>query len=90
MPSNLARIIGDDLTTLSWFFWLCGAASITAALGGGQRCSRSDLTYCSQLVASEGFAWIEWIIMSVAFAYILFTSFKAFRNGDGLTGSLSV
>ncbi|TDL28089.1 hypothetical protein BD410DRAFT_343691 [Rickenella mellea] len=41
---------------LTWIFWTAGAASITAALGGGYNCSRIDFSvpYCNQLNALEG------------------------------------
>lgn len=75
--------------TLTWIFWLAGVAAYTAALGGGQRCSISTLTYCSQLVAAEAFGWIELITLTVAFVAILFIGGSALRRGDRLSGEIA-
>ncbi|WVR06244.1 hypothetical protein IAU60_003274 [Kwoniella sp. DSM 27419] len=75
--------------TLTWIFWLAAIASYTAALGGGQRCGSSDLTYCSQLVAAEAFGWIEWILISIMFIFIILISVGAIRRGDRLSGELA-
>ncbi|WVQ96829.1 hypothetical protein IAU59_003936 [Kwoniella sp. CBS 9459] len=74
---------------LTWLFWLAAVASLTAALGGGQRCGQSSLTYCSQIVAAEAFGWIEWILISLMFIAILFIGVGAVRRGDRLSGELA-
>ncbi|WVQ80583.1 hypothetical protein IAT38_002688 [Cryptococcus sp. DSM 104549] len=74
---------------ITWVFWLASAAAFTAALGGGQRCGVSTLTYCSQLVAAEAFAWIEWILISIVFIFVLLISGAALRRGDRLSGELA-
>ncbi|TYJ57409.1 hypothetical protein B9479_001949 [Cryptococcus floricola] len=84
--SSIATHLG--VWALTWLFWLAGAASFTAALGGGARCSHSSLTYCSQLVAAEAFAWIEWILLSVLFIFLLLIAVMALRRGDSLGGGL--
>ena len=40
-------------------------------------------------MAAEAFAWIEWIIITVATVFILLIGGAAIRRGDGLTGSLA-
>ncbi|WWC70638.1 uncharacterized protein I206_104589 [Kwoniella pini CBS 10737] len=74
---------------LTWIFWLSSTAAFTAALGGGQRCGSSDLTYCSQNVAAEAFGWIETILISFGFGAILFIGIGAVRRGDRLSGELA-
>jgi hypothetical protein len=69
-------------------FWLAGVASLTAALGGGQRCSHSNLTYCSQLVAAEAFGWIEWILITITFVFVIILGSAALRRGDRLSAGL--
>ncbi|GFZ45366.1 hypothetical protein JCM24511_03092 [Saitozyma sp. JCM 24511] len=73
---------------ITWVFWLSGVAALTAALGGGQRCSHSSLTYCSQLVAAEAFGWIEVILISVIFVLVLVIGSAALRRGDRLSAGL--
>ncbi|ORY31397.1 hypothetical protein BCR39DRAFT_571331 [Naematelia encephala] len=73
---------------ITWVFWLAAIASYTSALGGGQRCSHSDLTYCSQLVAAEAFGWIEWILLTIAFIFVILLGVGAIRRGDRLSAGL--
>ncbi|WVN89211.1 uncharacterized protein L203_104429 [Cryptococcus depauperatus CBS 7841] len=74
--------------TITWLFWLAAAASYTAALGG-QRCSGSTLSYCSHHLAAEAFAWIEWILMTIALVFILLIAGGAIRRGDRLSAELA-
>lgn len=52
----------DDSLFIIWVFWLSGAASFTAAIGGGFNCSgaRIHISYCNQLDALEAWSWITW------------------------------
>jgi hypothetical protein len=59
LTSALAHFVVFGLT---WLFWTAGAASITAALGGGVDCSNAGLVYCDQLMAAMAFAWIAWCV----------------------------
>ncbi|KLO20054.1 hypothetical protein SCHPADRAFT_934672 [Schizopora paradoxa] len=79
------------LLGLTWIFWTAGAASITAALGGGYNCSTIDflLVYCNQLVSLEAFAWTVWSLMTIALAVVLFTAIRARQRGDGFGGALA-
>jgi hypothetical protein len=89
LPSGLQSAPSEpSLTHRSWVFWLSGVAALTAALGGGQRCSHSSLTYCSQLVAAEAFGWIEVILISVVFVFVLVIGSAALRRGDRLSAGL--
>ncbi|KAI5120838.1 hypothetical protein M0805_007025 [Coniferiporia weirii] len=76
---------------LTWIFWTAGAASITAALGGGHNCSSIDfqLPYCNQLNAAEGFAWAVWIFVTLALFVVLVRGCVSTRRGDGLRGQLA-
>ncbi|KAL7423174.1 hypothetical protein Q5752_002474 [Cryptotrichosporon argae] len=73
---------------ITWVFWLAAAASITAALGGGKRCGHADLLYCNHLVAAEAFAWIEFILISLAFIVVAWLAYTALRRGDRLSAAL--
>ncbi|GAA5985428.1 hypothetical protein JCM11641_000154 [Rhodosporidiobolus odoratus] len=68
---------------LTWVFWLSGAAAITAALGQHWHQGHSDTLY-----ALEGFAWINWIIVTILFAAVLFGGARAARGGNGFGGAL--
>ncbi|KAG8888854.1 hypothetical protein FRB98_006640 [Tulasnella sp. 332] len=61
------------LLALLWTFWTAGAATITAALSGGNNCSTINyqLPYCNQLNAELGFAWASWIITTIALIVII-------------------
>ncbi|KZT22650.1 hypothetical protein NEOLEDRAFT_1119230 [Neolentinus lepideus HHB14362 ss-1] len=72
----------------SWVFWLAGAASITAALGGGLDCHYDETSYCGQLNAQEGFAWIEFIMFTLVLVIVLVRGISVSRAGDGLRGQL--
>ena len=74
--------------TPSWVFWTAGAASLTAAYGGGVDCSSSDLVYCNQNMAAEAFAWIEWILITITFVLVAVIGVGAVRRGDRLSGGL--
>ncbi|TFY80228.1 hypothetical protein EWM64_g3781 [Hericium alpestre] len=73
---------------LTWIFWTAGAASITAALGGGLNCSDTGMPYCGQLNALEAFAWIEWVLTTFAIFMLLIVGFRSLRRGDGFRGQL--
>ncbi|KAF9650317.1 hypothetical protein BDM02DRAFT_3112290 [Thelephora ganbajun] len=73
--------------TLTWIFWTAGAAAITAALGGGLDCNL-DYTYCGQLNALEGFAWISWILTTFAVVVVILRSISSHKRGDGWQGQL--
>ncbi|KAJ3485233.1 hypothetical protein NLI96_g5106 [Meripilus lineatus] len=72
----------------TWIFWVSGAAAITAALGGGLDCGTTDDVYCGQLNALEGFAWINWILVTFAFIVVIIRGISASRRGDGMRGQL--
>jgi len=67
---------------LSWVFWLSGAAAITASLGGGLDCN-FHFIFCGQLNALEAFAWLEWVVLTVGFIYILVIAVRAKQRGEG-------
>jgi len=77
---------------LTWIFWTAGVASITTSLGGGINCSTTtqNIIYCNQLNAAEGFAWLEWVLTTVAFAMVIVCGIRSLRRGDGTRGSLVV
>ncbi|KAG8683747.1 hypothetical protein FRC09_015876 [Ceratobasidium sp. 395] len=87
--SVLAHLVFLGIT---WVLWTAGAASITAALGGGINCSRvqEQVVYCNQLNALEGFAWVEWILTTFAIFVVIICAVRSMRRGDGARGSLIV
>jgi hypothetical protein len=48
------------------------------------------LTYCSQLVAAEAFAWIEWILITLVFIVVILLAVRGIRGGDRISGPLVV
>jgi len=80
-------------TFLTFIFWLCGAAAITAHLGGGLSCGRDvgDFTgpHCNQLNATEAFAWIEFVVFFLLTGLMLFLGYRSSKNGNGFAGSMA-
>jgi len=74
---------------VTWVFWLALAASITNMLGGSINCGSSHLVYCHQNQAAQAFAWIEWILLTVAFAFVVVLATRSIRSGDKMSGPLS-
>ncbi|KAJ7891349.1 hypothetical protein B0H14DRAFT_3428654 [Mycena olivaceomarginata] len=73
----------------SWIMWTAAAASITEMLGGGLNCKAQDAyVYCNQLNALEGFAWLEWLLVTFAIVVVLIRGIVAARRGDGYRGGL--
>ncbi|GAA6029647.1 hypothetical protein JCM8097_000983 [Rhodosporidiobolus ruineniae] len=68
---------------ITWVFWLSGAAAITAALGSNWHGGNSDTLY-----ALEGFAWLNWIIVTFLFIGVIFTGFRSARSGNGFGGAM--
>ncbi|OCH92988.1 hypothetical protein OBBRIDRAFT_818029 [Obba rivulosa] len=75
---------------ITWVFWLAGAAAITDSLGGSLHCSNSGVVYCGQLNALEAFAWIEFVLLTIALFVVLLRGITSSRRGDGLRGQLVV
>jgi len=74
---------------LTWIFWLAAAAAITTDLGGTLDCStQSYFDYCGQLNAMLGFAWLIWILVTLALILVLLCGIRSARRGDGYAGSL--
>ncbi|KAH7889480.1 hypothetical protein F5I97DRAFT_1801281 [Phlebopus sp. FC_14] len=91
MPSNVLSSVASHILflLLTWIFWTAGAASITAALGGGLNCRTQDIfVYCGQLNALEGFAWVIWILVTFAIIVVAIRGILAARRGDGVRGPL--
>ncbi|KAI0307662.1 hypothetical protein B0F90DRAFT_1807119 [Multifurca ochricompacta] len=70
---------------LSWVFWLSGAAAITDSLGGGLDCDLG-FVYCGQLNALEAFAWIEWVVLTLGFVFVMVIAVRATQQGEGYRG----
>ncbi|KAJ8082155.1 hypothetical protein PM082_008002 [Marasmius tenuissimus] len=86
LTSALAHLIFLGLT---WIIWTAGAAAVTAMLGGGLNCNtQTAFNYCGQLNALEAFAWIEWLLTTIALIVILIRAISVARRGDGYRGSL--
>ncbi|KAJ7290133.1 hypothetical protein C8J57DRAFT_1275212 [Mycena rebaudengoi] len=86
LTSVLAHLVFLGLT---WIIWAAAAAAITVTLGGGLNCETQDVfVYCNQLNALEGFAWIEWLLVTFAIIVVFVRAIASSRRGDGLQGSL--
>ncbi|KAJ6457057.1 hypothetical protein C8R47DRAFT_174573 [Mycena vitilis] len=73
----------------TWIMWTAAAAAVTEMLGGGLNCKLQDsYVYCNQLNALEGFAWLEWLLVTFAIIVVLIRGISAARRGDGYRGSL--
>lgn len=73
---------------VTWVFWLCGAASFAAMMGGGANCGQPGAPlHCSHYVAAEAFAWMEFILLSGALAVLVAMTIAGARRGDRLTSS---
>ncbi|EJD03794.1 uncharacterized protein FOMMEDRAFT_105969 [Fomitiporia mediterranea MF3/22] len=88
--TNVLTSVGSHaiFLVITWILWTAGAASITAALGGGHNCSKTALVYCDQLNALEAFAWIVWVLVTIALFVVLVRGCLSARRGDGLKGQL--
>ncbi|KAI0082123.1 hypothetical protein K474DRAFT_1611884 [Panus rudis PR-1116 ss-1] len=73
---------------LTWLFWTAAAASITAAYAGGLDCGGDGVVYCGQQNAQEAFAWVEWILSTLALFTVIIRGIISARRGDGLGGEL--
>ncbi|KAF8191642.1 hypothetical protein K438DRAFT_1675742 [Mycena galopus ATCC 62051] len=86
LTSVLSHLI---ILGFSWIMWTAVAASVTEMLGGGLNCKTQDAyVYCNQLNALEGFAWLEWLLVTFAIVVVLVRGILAARRGDGYRGSL--
>ncbi|KAA1110418.1 hypothetical protein PGT21_020944 [Puccinia graminis f. sp. tritici] len=83
--------------SLTWLFWLCGAASWTDALGGTLHCGDLflrnqvidvSIPYCGSLRAVQAFAWMIWLLFSAALLYISTVAFQAKSHPTGLKGPM--
>ncbi|KAJ6601003.1 hypothetical protein DFH09DRAFT_1020226 [Mycena vulgaris] len=73
----------------TWIIWTAAAAAITQMLGGGLNCKTQDaFVYCNQLNALEGFAWVEWLLVTFAILVVIVRGIAATRRGDGYRGGL--
>ena len=91
IPTSIVASVATHLIflTLTWIMWTAAAASVTEMLGGGLNCSTQRIfVYCGQLNALEAFAWIIWIIVTIAFFVVLVRGIISARRGDGYRGSL--
>jgi len=84
IASNLAFLF------LLWIFWLASGASTADALGGQYSCANEAFAHCHQLTAMEAFAWINFIVIFLAFCGIAFLGFRASKKGAGFTGPVAV
>ncbi|KAI0321271.1 hypothetical protein OF83DRAFT_1100554 [Amylostereum chailletii] len=72
---------------ITWVFWLAGAAALTDSYGGRLDCD-FNFVYCGQQNALEAFAWIEWVLLTFAFFFVVFMGARSVRAGDGARGPL--
>lgn len=75
-------------TFITWVFWLAGAAAFAAMMGGGSNCSQPEAPqHCGHYLASEAFAWMNFIILSASLAVLIAMTIAGARRGDRLTSS---
>jgi len=88
---SLLTGVGSHLIFLffTWALWTGAAASITESLGGGLGCKFQNVfVYCGQLNALEGFSWLIWILITIAFFIVIYRAISSARKGDGLTSGI--
>ncbi|KAJ6500758.1 hypothetical protein C8R45DRAFT_863532 [Mycena sanguinolenta] len=86
LTSVLSHLV---ILSFTWIMWTAVVSSVTVMLGGGLNCNHEDVyVYCNQLNALEGFAWVEWVLVTFAVIVVLFRGVAAARRGDGYRGSL--
>lgn len=77
--------------SLTWIFWLCGAAAFTQAVGSGERCgSDTTLLHCNHNLAAEAFAWIQFILFTLLLIAVGVLAFATTRRGDRLSTPASM
>ncbi|KAJ7215312.1 hypothetical protein B0H12DRAFT_1205670 [Mycena haematopus] len=86
LTSVLSHLI---VLSFSWIMWTAVVSSVTSMLGGGLSCNHQNTyVYCNQLNALEGFAWVEWVLVTFAIIVVIVRGISAARRGDGYRGSL--
>ncbi|PFH46654.1 hypothetical protein AMATHDRAFT_154152, partial [Amanita thiersii Skay4041] len=76
---------------VTWALWTGAAAAITETLGGGRglNCStQTRFVYCGQLNALEAFAWMIWVVLTIAIITVIVRGIVAAKRGDGYGGAL--
>ncbi|KAG7571536.1 hypothetical protein FFLO_00552 [Filobasidium floriforme] len=73
---------------ITWVFWLAYAASTAAMLQGPGRCG-GDISHCTQNVAAEAFAWMNWILLTFAFIAVVLLGVRSMRKGERISGPLT-
>ncbi|GAA5848838.1 hypothetical protein JCM9279_002960 [Rhodotorula babjevae] len=73
---------------ITWVFWLAGTAAFAASLGGSLDCGNYDAPHCHTLNALEAFGWINFVIITLMFAYALFAGARSARSGNGFGGAM--
>ncbi|KAF7324451.1 Aldehyde dehydrogenase [Mycena sanguinolenta] len=86
LTSVLSHLV---ILSFTWIMWTAVVSAVTVMLGGGLNCNHEDAyVYCNQLNALEGFAWVEWVLVTFALIIVLIRGVSAARRGDGYRGSL--
>ncbi|RXW17497.1 hypothetical protein EST38_g8357 [Candolleomyces aberdarensis] len=75
---------------ITFILWVAAAAAITESLGGGLSCSHQNyFTYCGQLNAVEGFAWLIWILVTITLIMVIIRGISVARSGGGIKESMT-
>jgi len=76
---------------ITWIMWTAAAAAVTEMTGGGLNCSTQTIfVYCGQLNALMAFAWIIWVLITLALIVVIIRGITTARRGDGYRGGLVV
>jgi len=84
--------IGSHMTFLfiTWVLWTAGAASITAAFGGGVKChSFIGVSYCREQDVMIAFAWAVWGLLTLDLFLTFLRAGSALGRGGNFRGPMS-
>jgi len=90
--TSVFSTIGSHITFLfiTWVLWIAGAASITAAFGGGVKCHHfSGVPYCREQDVMIAFAWLVWGLLTLDLFLALLRAGTALGRGGNFRGPMS-
>ncbi|KAF8638396.1 hypothetical protein AX17_002239 [Amanita inopinata Kibby_2008] len=76
---------------VTWALWTGAASAITDTLGGGRGLdcgTQVKFLFCGQLNTLEAFAWMIWIVLTIAIIAAVIRGIVAAKAGEGYGGGL--